>query len=84
MEMNEPLSYEEECERDAGQTYYFNVNGVPVKEVYTEDGRGSTRYGLKDNGEWEVGYPSDELFMSEGQKIEKDEFERMVNAMNEQ
>jgi hypothetical protein len=69
----EPQSYEEACEQDANQTYYYEVGEIPVKKVFNETGTRSDRYGWKD-GQWVLGYPSDDMFMRSGREMNKDEF----------
>jgi hypothetical protein len=79
--LNNELTYEEQCEIDAGKTYYYEVDGVPVKKEFSEDGTYSLRYGLKD-GKWLLDYPSDSLFMNEGTQISKDRFESLTKKQN--
>lgn len=71
-------SYEQECAERAGKTLYWDVDGIAVKQIYSEDGTYSDRYGLRD-GKWVLGYPGDSTFYQSAQSISEDEFNSLLS-----
>jgi len=66
-------TYEEHCKEDAGKTYYYEVDDIPVMVVNDPTGHLEYRFGWKD-GKWEPEYPSYDMFYNEGSKMSKERF----------
>ncbi|MBU0705877.1 hypothetical protein KJ657_03565 [Patescibacteria group bacterium] len=75
--LNEP--YDETCQRRANTESYYEVDGVPVREVWDETGTMGTQFFMNEGGEWEEGLPgSTNQFYEEGSMISEDEFVAMI------
>lgn len=77
-ERSSQKSYAEECAERAGKTFYWKMDGMPIKEIYNETGTHAIRYGLV-SGEWRLDFPGSALFLDEAQSISEDEFNSLLS-----
>ena len=61
-------SYEERCAERAGKTFYWNMDGLPIKETYSEDGKISRLYALQDD-KWVQNFHGSASFLDNAQSI---------------